>query len=298
MFNQSKRTHFNRRSHSVRAKKSLGQHFLKDKVIIEKICNSFSKEADSIVEVGPGQGALTKFLDKKEQPLFLVEKDKRFEKNLSELVGSEHLHMGDALKLNWADHLNNILPEAKGIWFVSNLPYNVSVPLFISFCKAHRIKYLTLMFQKEVGNKLAPPLNLKNSNNSLKCIADNFFKVRELCQVGPQNFNPRPKVQSVVLTFVRRDRPRIPLEEFDLYQALLRKLFQFKRKQIATILRPYFPDEELRELLSSHHVSFDARAESLNSDTVSKIFLKLRDTHFDLLTAWSESNIKEHFDGN
>lgn len=124
-----------------RAKKHLGQHFLKDQNVITKITKDWCEECDIIIEVGPGPGVLTKKLAAIGKPLYLIEKDESMQDFLLEHVPeNSNIFFQDALKFNWPKFLSDNELLDKKIWLVSNLPYNVGTVLFTQFMKVKEIQ--------------------------------------------------------------------------------------------------------------------------------------------------------------
>jgi 16S rRNA (adenine1518-N6/adenine1519-N6)-dimethyltransferase len=151
-------------SKAPRANKELGQHYLKDQTVIDKIIQDEPSDYDYIVEIGPGPATLTKDLNKLNKDIYLIEMDKRFDDHLNELNQVKKIFYEDALRFNWDDFVQ----EHPGkIWLVSNLPYNISSQLFISFLKVEAITHMTLMYQKEVGEKTFIRPQTKNQMGSL-----------------------------------------------------------------------------------------------------------------------------------
>ena len=206
-----------------RANKNLGQHFLKDQSVINKICNDFSDEAQLIYEVGPGPGILTKHLTNHELPFEVFEKDDRFPELLADWVKPEDIHLCDATTIDFQKHQDESIHKGKKTWLVSNLPYNVGVPLLMNFIRSPNIKYMTLMLQKEVGLKIRPDTNKKKFKDmsSLMALTQNYFDVKTLCLVPPGAFIPPPKVDSIVISLKRLESPVIALEQIDSYLSLI-----------------------------------------------------------------------------
>lgn len=255
------------------AKKSLGQHFLTDKNVIQKICQDFAKNSDTIIEIGPGPGVLTQHLALHQKPFFVVEKDDRMIENLKKYTDEKNIYHQDALEFQWEKWLSDNSLKQKNIWLVSNLPYNISVPLLISFTQIPSLKYLTLMFQKEVGAKIVNFQNEKNFSSSLAILMDNYFKTKVLTQVAPGAFSPPPKVDSIVISFERIETPVIPLSEFRNFEKFLRDLFAFKRKQIGSVLK-FIP--ELQQSLDELKIPREARAESLEFKVIISLYQKIK----------------------
>jgi 16S rRNA (adenine1518-N6/adenine1519-N6)-dimethyltransferase len=246
-----------------RADKNLGQHYLTNTGAIEKICTP-PEGCSFILEIGPGPGTLTKKLTLLPQRLEVVEKDRRFRENLLELMEEEQIHFQDALGFNYQD-----LPV--DTWIVSNLPYNISVPLTLAFSQAQNVKWMSLMFQKEVAEKFLPPEDKKNPSSSLSCLFQTYFTVKKLINLKPGSFSPPPKVESTVLLFERKQTVEVAPEDFREFEKFLRALFQFKRKQIGKIMRG-FSKSNIDELLASQQIPTNARAEGLNLQQIQKLF--------------------------
>ncbi|HLE13076.1 MAG: ribosomal RNA small subunit methyltransferase A [Bdellovibrionales bacterium RIFOXYD12_FULL_39_22] len=259
------------------AKKELGQHFLNDQSIIVKICDNFKNEAEAIIEIGPGPGVLTAKLAAHSLPFFVVEKDHSFSDRLLEIISDRQIFFADALELDLDKLIQKNFNENNKIWLVSNLPYNVSVPLLIKFTKIKSIKFLTLMFQKEVAEKIVPThFALKNSAGSLNILTENFFEKKILCKVAPGSFIPPPQVESAVISFTRKESPLIAYDEFNMFENFLRKLFAFKRKQLFSVLRSFYPLEKVEMALVQNSIDKKVRAETLTFSQVTDLFLSIR----------------------
>lgn len=248
------------------ANKALGQHYLKDKTIIDKILNDEPEEYDFILEIGPGPATLTKGLCEKDKKVFLIEMDGRFIPQLNELDNVKEIFLEDALKFDW----NKFCEQNPGkIWLVSNLPYNISSQLFISFLKVPHISKMTLMYQKEVGEKTYQREQVKNQMNSLLSLSLAYTKPKHLSKVAPGAFNPPPKVDSVVVSYDMREAPIIPRESFHIFEKFIRLLFSQKRKQLGRVLKT---ENELIEKLKTSEFDLTRRAETLNFDEVVSLF--------------------------
>ena len=260
------------------ANKTLGQHFLVDKKVIAKITEDFKDEAGAIVEIGPGPGILTESLSSWELPLHVIDKDERFPEYLIKFVKEENIHITDALKWPLEQGFKDWGWEKKTIWLVSNLPYNVSTPLLINFIQAPSIKLMTLMFQREVADKVFPiDTREGKAMNSLLALSQTFFEVSLLCKVPPGAFAPPPKVDSAVLSFKRIEEPVIDLAEFKKFESFLRTLFQFKRKQIGSNLKGPYSADILNKGLERAGIERSKRAESLELSQIQDLYIKLKE---------------------
>lgn len=263
-----------------KADKSLGQHFLRDQNVIDKICNDFSGEAQAIVEIGPGPGILTEFLAKRSEaeklPFFVIEKDERFPEYLVQFISTDQITLTDALAVHLSAFFKEKSIDQKKIWLVSNLPYNISTPLLVNFLQAPEIKYMTLMFQKEVADKVFPFSTTKNFMGSLLALTQTYFDCALLCKVSPGAFNPPPKVDSAVLTMVRRETPLVPLSEFHALEKFLRLLFSQKRKQLGGLLKSSFPMPLIESSFNSLSIPLTIRAEALTLEQVIALYRMLK----------------------
>lgn len=217
------------------AKKNLGQNFLQDRNIAEKIVNLLTiSSEDRVLEIGPGPGALTAFiLEAKPKTLILVEKDDYWagvRKESMQAIGQQGRVLAqDALTVPWGDFT---IP-----WkFVGNLPYNVASPLMWDmFSQAVGLTRAVFMVQKEVGLRLAAAPR-SSEYGALSVWVQSYVRPVMEFIVPPQVFYPAPKVYSMVLSFTPRrhsERPENPTA----LARLLQGVFQLRRKQLGTIFR-------------------------------------------------------------
>lgn len=242
----------------LKANKALGQHFLTSSKVINKITQNKTFDFDAIIEVGPGPGVLTTPLSQHQVPLILIEKDQRFESPLKEVTPKVYIQ--DALEFPFASELAQI---GENIWLVSNLPYNVSVPLTLLFLQRPQLKHLTLMYQKEVALRFLPA---KNNMNSLLALSSVYFDIKKLVAAPPGAFSPPPKVESLVLEFHRKESPDFPVEEFSQLETFFRKTFENRRKQLFSVLKKNYPHEVVKEAFLRAEITATIRAEALELD--------------------------------
>lgn len=258
------------------ADKSLGQHFLRDQNVIQKICSDFKDSAEAVLEIGPGPGILTEHLAQTEKPFLVIEKDTRFQVYLEQFIKPEQITMADALQINLSSFFKEKKLENKKIWLVSNLPYNVASPLLINFLQAPEIKFMTLMFQKEVADKVFPFATTKNFMSSLLVLSQTYFECDLLLKVPPGAFQPPPKVDSAVLTMKRRETPLVPLDEFHALEKFLRQVFSQKRKQLGGIMKSFYKAEDLAKHFGDLDIPLTIRAEALTLTQVLELYRRLR----------------------
>lgn len=258
-----------------RANKDLGQHFLRDLKIISGITQDYASEADVIVEIGPGPAILTESLSQHQKPLYVIEMDQRFKEYLERWVPTNNIIFTDALNFDWEKFIDQNNLHSKKIWLVSNLPYNISAPLFVSFLKISQIQFMTLMFQKEVGEKTYQHPTKKNQMNSLLALGHNYFQSKLLLKVHPGAFNPPPKVESVVVTYQRNTQPVIDLADFKQFESFLRILFQFKRKQLGSVLKGHLKGQK-DQFFNEIPIKTTSRAESLTIEEIYLLYNKFK----------------------
>jgi 16S rRNA (adenine1518-N6/adenine1519-N6)-dimethyltransferase len=262
------------------ADKSLGQHFLKDQNVIKRITSDFDGIIEAAVEIGPGPGILTESLaeraTKDNLPFFVIEKDERFPEYLRQFITNDQITLTDALAVNLQDFFAEKGILGKKIWLVSNLPYNISTPLLVNFLQAPDIRFMTLMFQKEVADKVFPFATTRNFMGSLHALSMAFFDCELLLKVPPGAFNPPPKVDSAVLTMKRKENPLVPLSEFNQYEKFLRKLFAQKRKQLGGLLKSSFDQALIAKSFEELSIPLTIRAEALTLDQVIDLYRKLK----------------------
>ncbi|MEF2231894.1 MAG: 16S rRNA (adenine(1518)-N(6)/adenine(1519)-N(6))-dimethyltransferase RsmA [Pseudodesulfovibrio sp.] len=216
-----------------RAKKSLGQNFLQDDNICRKIVDALDiGPADRIIEIGPGQGALTRFIaDAAPGRFTAVEKDDSLADLLEAGFPSVEVVRQDALKYPWAE-----LTEAQPCKIVGNLPYNIGSKLIWDIVStATGMERAVFMVQHEVALRLTAAPGGK-AYGGLTAWVKNFCAPRYLFKVPPTVFRPRPKVDSAVVLFIPLPPDSRP-EHPEKLSRLLKLLFQQRRKQISTILR-------------------------------------------------------------
>ncbi len=247
----------------VRAKKRLGQHFLRDEAIaldIAKtpvfaptdVCNTGKMQ---IIEVGPGTGVLTKYLLQDERfELKAVELDKEAAQYLTVNYPQLNLIEGDFLKIDF----NDIFSDGK-FCVIGNFPYNISSQIFFKVLEyKDRIPCCSGMIQKEVAERIAAKPGNK-SYGILSVMIQAYYKTEYLFTVHEHVFNPPPKVKSAVIRFVRNEVKQLPCDEA-LFKLVVKTAFNQRRKQMRNSLEKLIGKDN--PLLS--YPIFTKRPEQLN----------------------------------
>ena len=247
-------------------KKSLGQNFLKDKNIINKIVNSIeSNKNDLIIEIGPGAGALTKELIKKESDIICFEIDKRLENTLNEIKSNN-------LKIIFEDFLNIDLsryidPKYTRMFFVGNLPYYITTAIINKIVKESNPYSITIMIQKEVALRFMARSNTKEYS-SLSVFLQYNFDITKVCDVSKNSFIPVPKVDSMVIKLIKNKKNGVKNEEA--FYKLIEDSFKQKRKNLRNNLKNY-DLEKINKILNTFNKDLTFRAEQLTINEFIKI---------------------------
>lgn len=242
----------------VKAKKALGQHFLKDESIAKRIVDSLlvlENEKTQVLEIGPGTGVLTKYLLK----------DNNITLELSE-VDTESI---DYLKENYPEFRNNLvvkdfLRTDSDIFFkgsfsiIGNFPYNISSQIFFKILEdKDRIPQVVCMLQKEVAERLASPPGNK-SYGILSVLLQAWYNIEYLFTVGEHVFIPPPKVKSGVIRLTRNSRESLGCDE-ELFKKIIKTCFNQRRKTIRNSIKPLLNDKIIPD-----NVLFTKRPEQLS----------------------------------
>ncbi len=253
-------------------RKRFGQNFLIDPSVIDKIIQAINPgQTDHIVEIGPGQGAITEFLIKRCRRLDAIELDKDLIPKLEKKFPFENFHLTqfDALKFDYSN-----LYQDQGLRVAGNLPYNISTPLlFHLLSQADIIKDMHFMLQKEVVDRLAAKPNTK-AYGKLTVITQAQCDVTALFDIPPEAFNPPPKVQSAFVRLVPRSTPLISTEQWQAFEKTVSAAFAHRRKTLRNNLKNNFELEkatnEIRGEIGAE-IDLSRRAESLSIDEFIKL---------------------------
>ena len=252
----------------IRAKKSLGQNFLVDHNTILKIIDNTQINEKEILEVGPGTGNLTsEILKKNPKKVYLVEKDNDLSQSLKEKFGDQvTIFNEDILNIN-----EKSLSEEKLIVF-GNLPYNISTEIIcnwiIKLTDDHFwFSELILMFQKEVADRIIS--NFNSSYYGRLAILSNWkLNVKKICDISPNCFSPKPKVDSSLLHFTPKDN-WIKIKDPKNIEKVTRIFFSHRRKMLKKPYNQLFNGDQ--KVLDQLNIDLNLRPQNLNFDTYYKL---------------------------
>jgi len=242
----------------MRAKKSLGQNFIHDENFLKKLNKLIvSSSNTNIIEIGPGKGALTEHLiRKKYKKMILIEKDSSLLKYLDKYKNKRTSIINkDALDFNLHD-----LNISKNSIIVGNLPFNISSQLLVKWTKFNYwppfYQKMYLMFQKELGDRIIAKEDSKTYGR-ISVLTQSRFSIRKLLIAPSGIFNPKPKVDGIVLEF----SPIKKYKDIEIkkLEAILNKAFLHRRKKIRTSLNEY------KDILELNNFNLDLRAENLTT---------------------------------
>ncbi|MCY7362236.1 MAG: 16S rRNA (adenine(1518)-N(6)/adenine(1519)-N(6))-dimethyltransferase RsmA [Ignavibacteria bacterium] len=265
-----------------RPKKFLGQNFLVDNNIAKKIVNSLEIKPDDIVlEIGPGQGVLTKYISEITKNFIAVELDKSiYEKLTLEYEGRINLIHKDFLKINLQNDIYNIFsinnPDVrnKKIKVIGNIPYNITTEiLFKLFDSSDIIDSAVLMMQKEVAKRLTAQPNTKDyAILAIQTQTNSVPKI--LFNVPPTAFFPKPRVDSSIVKF-DFGNSKYKILYKDIFKTLVKQSFGHRRKTMKNSLKVFFENNEV----SFDNIDFDftRRAESVSIEEYIRLLYDIKE---------------------
>jgi len=245
------------------AKKKFGQNFLRDKNLLMKIVRDSNIENKHVIEVGPGQGALTTFLALVATDVTAYEIDTSLKPILDDI---ERQHQN--LTVIYQDFLETDLTQSKDdLHVVANVPYYITTPILFKILETPSIRTASLMIQKEVCDRLLASPDSKQYN-ALSIILQYYAKVHKMMDVKRQMFYPIPNVDSAVIRIEKRDIPLIEPEKEQLFIHLVKEAFRQKRKTLVNNWYEAFhkPKVEIEQFLINQGFLPNVRAEALSKE--------------------------------
>ena len=243
----------------VRAKKHLGQHFLKDQNIACKITASLLPVTKGVLEIGPGMGVLTRHLLKDTKfSVLAIDIDQESIDYLHEELPAhkEQIIYGDFLKSD----IRNFYTEPFSI--IGNLPYNISSQIFFRILENRDlIPQVVCMIQKEVAERLSAPVGTKEYGQ-ITVLLNYYFNIEKIIDVDRKSFYPTPNVDSAVIKMIRKDSLE-DLTSFEHFDKLVKDSFQFKRKTIKNNLINKYNLDIVSKVLEKYGYDLSMRSEKI-----------------------------------
>ena len=248
----------------IKAKKDLGQNFLIDEVALNKIIEIINpNKKEHFLEIGPGQGALTKFLAKNTRRLDAVELDKDLLLGLR-LINTEELFIHNENILDF--DIRKVLENGK-LRIVGNLPYNLSTNIMLwTFQNLNYFKDIHFMFQKEFGERLSAEPNNK-SYGRISVLAQYLTELETVLYLEPESFKPKPKVRSVFTKLVPKKDRKIDSPIGIKLQAVTKEVFQHRRKMVGKSLKKILTPKQLKKM----DIDLSLRPENITVEEYIKI---------------------------
>ena len=247
----------------IKAKKSLGQNFLIDQNILEKITNTVIIENKTILEIGPGTGNLTSYILKKNpKKMIVIEKDNQLSINLKKKFNNQlKIINDDVLKLD-----ENSLFKDKVTVF-GNLPYNISTEILSKWIINLKDNFwfdsLILMFQKEVADRIIANFNTSNYGR-LSIICNWKLNIKKICDIKPEAFFPKPKIDSSLLFFYPK-KNFIKIKDPNNLEKITRIFFNQRRKMLKKPFNLIFNGDQ--RVLDKLKIDLTMRPQNLNLET-------------------------------
>ena len=245
-------------------KKSLGQNFIKDDNIIDKIVNSVDIDKDTLViEIGPGAGSLSKKIVPLSGHAILYEIDTRLKDILNDVLAEN-----DNYEIIFNDFLLQDVKKDiekynfKKIYVVANLPYYITTPIITKLMKELCPDKIVIMIQEEVADRLCAEFGSRNYG-MITVLLNSKYNIKKLFKVSKNCFVPIPGVDSAVIGMIKKETDND--YDFDLFERLIKDAFKYKRKNLRNNLKGY-DLEKIESVLKRYNFSLASRAEELAVD--------------------------------
>ena len=247
----------------IKAKKSLGQNFLIDRNILEKIVNTTTVTDKTILEVGPGTGNLTSFILKNSpKKMFVIEKDDNLANSLNENFKDQITIINDDI-LNVDE--NSLFNEKVTVF--GNLPYNISTEILSKWIINSKdifwFDHLILMFQKEVADRIIAKFNT-STYGRLSILSNWKLNVEKICDIKPESFSPRPRIDSSLLFFSPK-KNFYKIKDPKNLEKITRVFFNHRRKMLKKPFNQLFNGNQ--KVLDEFKIDLNLRPQNLDFDT-------------------------------
>lgn len=260
--------------YGLHAKKGYGQNFLVDPMLVER-CAQQAHAEDAVIEIGPGIGSLTEQLARVAKHVTAYEVDEDLKPVLADTLSPY-----DNIEIIWQDFLTcdiktkvqELREQYGSVSVCANLPYYITTPvLFRLFGEAPEIPYITVMVQKEVGERFAAGVNTQEYG-ALSVEAQTLYDVRKLFNVPARSFNPSPNVDSVIIQFARRSETVDP-EDLQKFFTFVKACFRQRRKTVYNNLRDYLGSgDQALAVLERAGIDPRTRAQELSKEELRKLY--------------------------
>ena len=259
----------------IKAKKSLGQNFLIDNNILDKIVNVVQIQNKNILEIGPGTGNLTSYiLSKKPKKLFVIEKDY----DLANLLNDKYKFKINIINKDILE-IDETTLFKENVTVFGNLPYNISTEIISKWITNLKDKFwfenLILMFQKEVADRIIAKFNTNNYGR-LSILCNWKLDVKKICDIKPESFSPKPKINSTLLIFTPKEN-FFNIKNPKNLEIITRTFFNHRRKMLKKPFNQLFNGDQ--KILDKLKIDLNLRPQNLDFETYYQItneFEKLR----------------------
>ena len=253
----------------IKAKKSLGQNFLTDRYVLEKITSIVPIKDKHVLEVGPGTGNLTSFILKNNpKEMFVIEKDDELANNLNKIFNEQITIINDDV-LNVDE--TSLFKEKVKVTVFGNLPYNISTEILskwiLNLKEDSWFDYLILMFQKEVADRIIAKCN-SSAYGRLSILSHWKLNIEKICDIKPESFSPRPKINSSLLLFSPKEK-FFKIKNPKNLEKVTRVFFNHRRKMLKKPFNQLFNGDQ--NVLDELKIDLNLRPQNLDFDTYYKL---------------------------
>lgn len=260
--------------YGIHAKKGFGQNFLVDPIIVERCAKEAHCEG-AVIEIGPGIGSLTEQLAIYSQHVVAYEIDESLPPILKDTLSAYdnvEIILQDFLKADVKEKVNELKEQYGQVTVCANLPYYITSPvLFKIFDIGDAIPYITVMMQKEVGDRFVAKPN-DSEYGALSVEGQYLYDVKKLFTVPGRSFNPSPKVDSVIIQFSRKSDVDLTINLNDFFE-FVRACFKQRRKTLYNNLKEYLKDaEKTKQAMETTNIPLGVRAQELDVDTLKRLY--------------------------
>ena len=255
-------------------KKQYGQNFLLDDNILKNIVKSAELKKDTnVIEIGPGLGFLTNYLQQATTNVLCYEIDEQMVEHLNELNYNISIINDDFLKRNLNKDFKNIFDNSNNITLVANLPYYITTPILLKVLEeTTRIDKMIVMMQTEVAKRLCGKPSTKDYN-ALSVLIQYFTNPRIIFNVSPKSFFPEPNVESSVVMIEKKEEPLLEVENLDFFLKFNRNIFAQRRKTLYNNIQKAYNYGKglIKKIIKENNLDESVRSEELYVSQIVKL---------------------------